>query len=133
MRAGGVRLTTAEVRPPALRSYFTALAEQTPADAVGAGDGQEEDGPLSTTGLEVLACIAFKQPVSMVEINGYFSTDKRSVVLRLQHLGLVDCRTAGETGRTVWMTTGEFLRRFNLHSPSDLERLLEANALSPAA
>ena len=133
MRAGGVRLTTAEVRPPALRNYFTALAEQTPADAVGAGDGQEEDGPLSTTGLEVLACIAFKQPVSMVEINGYFSTDKRSVVLRLQHLGLVDCRTAGETGRTVWMTTGEFLRRFNLHSPSDLERLLEANALSHAA
>ena len=63
MRAGGVRLTTAEVRPPALRNYFTALAEQTTADAAGAGDGQEEDGPLSTTGLEVLACIAFKQPV----------------------------------------------------------------------
>ena len=124
MRAGGVRITTAEVRPPALRSYFAALAEQTRADAGGAGDGQEEDGPLSTTGLEVLACIAFKQPLSIVEINGYFSTDKRSVVLRLQHLGLVDCRTAGENGRTVWMTTGEFLRRFNLQSPSDLERLL---------
>ena len=127
MRAGGVRITTAEVRPPALRSYFAALAEQTRVDAAGAGDGQEEDGPLSTTGLEVLACIAFKQPLSMVEINGYFSTDKRSVVLRLQHLGLVDCRTAGDTGRTVWMTTGEFLRRFNLRSPAELERLLSGN------
>ena len=132
MRAGGVRITTAEVRPPALRSYFAALAEQTKLDAASAGDGQEEDGPLSTTGLEVLACIAFKQPLSMVEINGYFSTDKRSVVHRLQHLGLVDCRTAGQNGRTVWMTTGEFLRRFNLQSPTDLERLL-AGSLAQAA
>ena len=132
MRAGGVRITTAEVRPPALRSYFAALAEQTKLDAASAGDGQGEDGPLSTTGLEVLACIAFKQPLSMVEINGYFSTDKRSVVHRLQHLGLVDCRTAGENGRTVWMTTGEFLRRFNLQSPTDLERLLAGNLAQAA-
>ncbi len=127
MRAGGVRFTTAEVRPPALRNYFAALAEQARSNSAGAGDGQEGEGPLSTTGLEVLACVAFKQPLSMVEINCYFSTDKRAVVHRLQHLGLVDCRTAGETGRTVWTTTGEFLRRFNLQSPADLERLLSAN------
>ena len=133
MRAGGVRITTAEVRPPTLRNYFAALSEQVQAGQNGGvGSQEEEDGPLSTTGLEVLACIAFKQPLSMAEINGYFSTDKRSVVLRLQHLGLVDCRTAGETGRTVWMTTGEFLRRFNLQSPTDLERLL-SGSLAEAA
>lgn len=133
MRAGGVRITTAEVRPPALRNYFMALTEQAKADRPGgAADGQEGDGPLSTTGLEVLACVAFKQPLSMVEINAYFSTDKRSVVHRLQHLGLVDCRTAAETGRTVWMTTGEFLRRFNLQSPADLERLLSGNLAEAA-
>lgn len=125
MRAGGVRITTAEVRPPALRNYFAALAEQSKAERTQrAGEPEEDDGPLSTTGLEVLACIAFKQPLSLPEINGYFTGDKRSVVLRLQHLGLVDCRTAGETGRTVWMTTGEFLRRFNLQTPTDLEGLL---------
>lgn len=136
MRAGGVRITTAEVRPPALRNYFAALAEQTRAERSGSANrpGEEDnDGPLSTTGLEVLACIAFKQPLSIPEINGYFSTDKRSVVLRLQHLGLVDCRTAGETGRTVWMTTGEFLRRFNLQSPTDLDRLLLSSAVAEAA
>ena len=134
MRAGGVQLTTAEVRPPALRSYFAALAEQRKTERANGPDGQgEEDGPLSTTGLEVLACIAFKQPLSLPEINGYFTSDKRSVVLRLQHLGLVDCRTAGETGRTVWMTTGEFLRRFKLQSPADLERLLVSGELSKAA
>ena len=117
MRAGGVRITTAEVRPPALRNYFAALAEQAKAERTAGPESQEaEEGPLSAVGLEVLVCIASKQPLSLPEINGYFSTDKRSVVHRLQHLGLVDCRTAGENGRTVWMTTGEFLRRFNLQS-----------------
>ena len=133
MRAGGVRITTAEVRLPTLRNYFAALAEQTRSNPASARDGQEEEGPLSTAGLEVLACIAFKQPLAMVEINGYFSTDKRSVVHRLQHIGLVDCRTAGETGRTVWTTTGEFLRRFNLQSPADLERLQVADSPAKAA
>ncbi len=135
MRAGGVRITTAEVRPPALRNYFAALAEQTKVEQRDQSNAEQEGeaGPLSPTGLEVLACIAFKQPLSLPEINAYFTTDKRSVVHRLQHLGLVDCRTAGETGRTVWMTTGEFLRRFNLQSPVDLDRLLIAGGLPKAA
>ena len=133
MRAGGARLTTAEVRPPTLRSYFAALAEQTKdTRADGDSNQDEEKGPLSTTGLEVLACIAFKQPLSLPEINGYFTADRRSVVHRLQHLGLVDCRKAGETGRTVWMTTGEFLRRFNLKSPADLERMWQSNETTEA-
>ena len=133
MRAGGVRITTAEVRPPALRNYFTALAEQIRVEQMCGTSGEDADGPLSATGLEVLACIAFKQPLSLPEINSYFTGDKRSVVHRLHHLGLVDCRTAGETGRTVWMTTGEFLRRFDLQSPADLERLLQSSAWAKAA
>lgn len=133
MRAGIVRITTAEVRPPALRNHFAALAEQARVDHTGSTDNQEEEGPLSTTGLEVLACIAFKQPLSLPEINGYFTTDKRAVVHRLQHMGLVDCRRANETGRTVWMTTVEFLRRFNLQSPADLERLFVSGDLTKVA
>ena len=134
IRAGSVRITTAEVRPPALRDYFAAVAEQTRHDSTGgAADPDEEQGPLSTTGLEVLACIAFKQPLSLPEINGYFTSDKRAVVMRLQHLGLVDCRKAGETGRTVWMTTAEFLRRFNLQSPADLNRFLSNAQTTMAA
>ncbi len=134
IRAGSVRITTAEVRPPSLRDYFAALAEQSVAQRSEGAPGHEEaEGPLSTTGLEVLACIAFKQPLSLPEINGYFTTDKRAVVHRLQHIGLVDCRKASETGRTVWMTTGEFLRRFNLQSPADLDRLLNKAPMSAAA
>ena len=126
LRAGSVRITTGEVRLPSLRSYFAALAEQSAAKRGegAAPESEQAEGPLSTTGLEVLACIAFKQPLSLPEINKYFSSDKRAVVHRLQHLGLVDCRKAGETGRTVWMTTGEFLRRFNLPSPAYLCALL---------
>ena len=134
IRAGSVRITTAEVRPPALRDYFAVIAEQSADDTRNKAPGEdEEQGPLSTSGLEVLACIAFKQPLSLPEINGYFTSDKRAVVLRLQHLGLVDCRKAGETGRTVWMTTGEFLRRFNLQSAADLERLWNAGDEAKAA
>ena len=132
MRAGAVRITTAEVRPPTLRDYFAAIAEQTESAWAEHPGSTEEEGPLSTTGLEVLACIAFKQPLSLPEINGYFSTDKRAVVHRLQHLGLVDCRKAGETGRTVWMTTGEFLRRFNLQSPGDLDRMWQSGEAARA-
>ena len=131
IRAGSVRITTAEVRPPVLRDYFAALAEHARAEQAESAD-HEQEGPLSATGLEVLACIAFKQPLSLPEINGYFTSDKRAVVMRLQHLGLVDCRKAGETGRTVWMTTAEFLRRFNLQSPADLDRFL-SNAQKSAA
>ena len=134
MRAGGVRITTAEVRPPALRDYLAILIEQgTVGSGPSATDHMDAEGPLSTAGLEVLACIAFKQPLSLSEINGYFTTDKRAVVHRLQHLGLVDCRKAGETRRTVWMTTGEFLRRFNLQSPADLERLWMSGETPKAA
>ena len=134
MRAGSVRITTAEVRPPVLRDYFAAVTEQPKAVRTGGAESQEEqEGPLSATGLEVLACIAFKQPLSLPELNAFFSTDKRSVVLRLQHMGLVDCRTAGETGRTIWMTTSEFLRRFDLQSTTDLERLWQSKVLPKAA
>ena len=134
IRAGSVRITTAEVRPPTLRDYFATLAEQSAVErGEDAPNHEETDGPLSTTGLEVLACIAFKQPLSLPEINRYFTSDKRAVVHRLQHMGLVDCRKAGETGRTVWMTTGEFLRRFNLQSPADLDYFLNKAPMSAAA
>ena len=134
IRAGSVRITTAEVRPPPLPDYFAAIADQHKSEASDAAShGRDEEGPLSAAGLEVLACIAFKQPLSLPEINGYFTFDRRAVVYRLQHLGLVDCRKSGKTGRTVWMTTGEFLRRFSLQSPADLERLLSTADLSKAA
>ena len=42
MRAGGVRITTAEVRPPALRNYFAALAEQSKAERTAGNIGRRK-------------------------------------------------------------------------------------------
>jgi chromosome segregation and condensation protein ScpB len=129
IRAGAVRLTTAEVRPAALRDYFAALHEECSDVRTNADSPDSDDGPLGQNGLEVLACIALKQPVGQTEINGYFTADKRAAVRRLQALGLVDCRRTQETGgRTVWTTTAEFLRRFGLESAEELERMWKSHA-----
>ena len=134
VRGGTVRLTTAPVEPPALRDYFALLREEMRGTPAPGGDAAEPygDGPLGEAALEMLACVAFRQPVGQVEINGYFgNVDKRTVVRRLQHLGLVDCRRGpgsetGGGGRTLWVTTPEFLRRFGLSSVGELRDALGA-------
>lgn len=141
VRGGTVRLTTTAVEPPALRDYFLALQEAMSARAEAPGREEEEaetdPGPLGEGALEVLACVAFKQPVRQTEINGLFGdTDKRTVVRRLQHLGLVDCRRSaaesrGGVGRTLWVTTPEFLRRFGLRDVGELRHHGAAGRRSP--
>lgn len=48
------------------------------------GSGNPE---LTTPTLEVLACIAFKQPVSQAEIDRLFAADKRGLVIKLRDCG----------------------------------------------
>lgn len=133
VRGGTVRLSTTAVEPPALRDYFSLLREElrgSPASGDGESESGEDAGPLGEGALEVLACVAFKQPVGQMEINGYFgNVDKRTVVRRLQHLGLVDCRRGQGAeiggGRTLWVTTPDFLRRFGLEDVGELRHRLE--------
>jgi chromosome segregation and condensation protein ScpB len=137
VRGGTVRLTTAPVESPALRDYFLALSEETRAGAAESDDADAIDGgSLGEGALEVLACIAFQQPVGQMELNGYFGgVDKRTVVRRLQHLGLVDCRRNAQEqgGRTLWVTTPEFLRRFGLSDIGELrEQLNRQQTAAPA-
>lgn len=135
VRGGTVRLSTTAVEPPALRDYFALLREDLRGSHPGAGaetDGTDA-GPLDEGAMEVLACVAFKQPLGQMEVNGYFgNTDKRTVVRRLQHLGLVDCRRGQGTeiggGRTLWVTTPEFLRRFGLQSVGELQRGVQSRS-----
>jgi hypothetical protein len=68
---GVVSLLTTEVHNRALAAY---LSEQTRATAT----------------LEVLACIAFKQPISQAEIDHLFDADKRGLVVTLRDLKLVE-------------------------------------------
>lgn len=100
LRAGSVRpagqiLARAPLRP--LREALVAVArpEGSSASTVAA------TSPLSDAGLEVLACGAFKQSLFLDERNVSAVPDKRTILLRLQPLGLVDCQRTGEMNRLV--------------------------------
>jgi segregation and condensation protein B len=86
------------------------LSEQTRANA---------NSGLTTATLEVLACIAFKQPISQAEIDHLFDADKRGLVVPLRDLKLVE-EFASSDGRLRFATTAEFLQRFGLASVGEL-------------
>jgi Segregation and condensation complex subunit ScpB len=69
--------------------------------------------------LEVLACIAFRQPISQAEIDKLFDADKRGLVVKLRDLKLVE-EFAGADGRLRFATTEAFLQRFGLASLQEL-------------
>ena len=78
-----------------------------------------EHSGLTTATLEVLACIAFKQPISQAEIDRFFAADKRGLVVKLRDLKLVE-EFAGADGRLRFATTEAFLQRFGLASLGEL-------------
>ncbi|HEY5705736.1 MAG TPA: SMC-Scp complex subunit ScpB [Terrimicrobiaceae bacterium] len=104
---GVVSLLTTEVHNKALAAY---LSEQSSAS----GNLQ-----MTTASLEVLACIAFRQPVSQAEIDRLFHADKRGLVVKLRDLKLVE-EFAGADGRLRFATTQAFLQRFGLTSLQEL-------------
>ena len=106
---GVVSLLTTRVENPFLADY---LRDQT----LQSGNPQ-----LSTAVLEVLACIAFKQPIGQAEIDRLFDANKRSLVARLRELGLIE-DFAGPDGRLRFVTTGAFLLRFGLASLEELRQ-----------
>jgi chromosome segregation and condensation protein ScpB len=75
--------------------------------------------------LEVLACIAFKQPISQREIDQIFGeVDKRHLVSVLRQMELVE-EFAGADGRLRFATTGRFLDRFEIGSLAEFRALME--------
>ncbi len=82
---------------------------------------------LSSAALEVLAIIAYKQPVTKPEIEQLRGVDCSAPLLTLLERGLIV--TAGRARRPgnpfLYRTTREFLRYFGLDSLDDLPRLEE--------
>ncbi|HEY5744093.1 MAG TPA: SMC-Scp complex subunit ScpB [Terrimicrobiaceae bacterium] len=103
---GVVSLLTTEVHR-ALAQYF------------GEQNGTNGNSGLTSATLEVLACIAFKQPISQAEIERLFDADKRGLVVKLRDLKLVE-EFAGADGRLRFATTEAFLQRFGLASLGEL-------------
>jgi chromosome segregation and condensation protein ScpB len=89
---GVVSLLTTEVHSKALGAY---LSEQGTASG-GLG--------LTPSALEVLAWIAFKQPISQAEIDRLFDADKRGLVVKMRDLKLLE-EFAGSDGRVRFATT----------------------------
>ena len=104
---GVVSLLTTRVENKALAAY---VSEQSGASA---------NLQLTTGTLEVLACIAFRQPISQAEIDQLFDADKRGLVVKLRDLKLVE-EFAGADGRLRFATTETFLQRFGLASLGEL-------------
>jgi chromosome segregation and condensation protein ScpB len=104
---GVVSLLTTRVENKALAAY---VSEQ------GTASGSLQ---MTTASLEVLACIAFRQPISQAEIDQLFDADKRGLVVKLRDLKLVE-EFAGDDGRLRFATTEAFLQRFGLASLQEL-------------
>jgi chromosome segregation and condensation protein ScpB len=104
---GVVSLLTTRIESKALAAY---LSEQS---------GASGTLQMTTATLEVLACIAFKQPISQAEIDLLFDADKRGLVVKLRDLKLVE-EFAGADGRLRFATTQTFLQRFGLASLGEL-------------
>lgn len=99
--------------------------------------GLEETTRLSRAALEVLAIIAYQQPVTRPQIDSIRGVNSDSVLRTLLRHGLIE-----EVGRTeapgrpiLYSTTEEFLAHFGLGSLADLPPLnLDQNSIgAPAA
>ncbi|MBX9585330.1 MAG: SMC-Scp complex subunit ScpB [Gemmataceae bacterium] len=87
--------------------------------------GGPREARLSQPALDVLAVVAYRQPVGKAEVDAARGTDSGGVLRQLVRLGLVAvARRAEAAGREVrYGTTPRFLRVFGLPSLDDLPRL----------
>ena len=93
------------------------IAERAPMGAAGVGE-------VTPAALEVLACIAFKQPISQGEIDQIFgNVDKRHLVSVLRQMGMVE-EFAGADGRLRFATTGKFLTKVEIGSLEEFRALV---------
>lgn len=77
---------------------------------------------ISENNLEILACIAFKQPIMQAEIDRIFDGDKRWQTMRLDGFGFIEAIT-DRTGHKKWITTAQFNSKYG--SPEELKRMCE--------
>lgn len=89
--------------------------------------GRKNDGKLSRSALETLTIIAYKQPITRAEIEGIRGVPPDSMIRLLVERQLIkEVGKKDAPGRpTLFGTTAEFLRFFQLNSISDLPKLDE--------
>ena len=93
---------------------------------------EKKQETLSKTMLEVLAIVAYKQPITQSEVDDLRGVKSRSLVTSLSYKKLIKSIGQKETpGRpTLYGTTREFLDYFSLKSLKDLPALKELKELN---
>jgi segregation and condensation protein B len=86
--------------------------------------GTAREARLSTAAVDVLALIAYRQPVSKQDIDSLRGLDSSGLLRQLVRRGLIAVvqRTAAEKREVVYGTTPRFLELFGLTSLDDLPR-----------
>jgi segregation and condensation protein B len=87
--------------------------------------GGPREARLGQHALDVLAVVAYRQPVGKLEVDAVRGTDSSSILRHLVRLGLVAVQHRAEAGtRSVrYGTTSRFLQVFGLASLDELPRL----------
>jgi segregation and condensation protein B len=87
---------------------------------------------LSKASLEALSIIAYKQPITIPEVDEIRGTLSRGVVFHLLRKNLIKSHGKKEVPGhpTLYVTTNEFLRKFGLFSLADLPSLEEIKDLT---
>ncbi|MBT4791336.1 MAG: SMC-Scp complex subunit ScpB [Halobacteriovoraceae bacterium] len=87
---------------------------------------------LSPTAIEVLAIIAYKQPISKTAVESIRGVDSSHIVRALMDRRLVKMSgRSDEVGRpSLYSTTTEFLEVFNVNSVDDLPSMIELDELA---
>jgi segregation and condensation protein B len=91
--------------------------------------GGPREARLNQPALDVLALVAYRQPVAKAEIDGARGAESGGVLRQLVRLGLV-MSGAGDDGAVVFQTTARFLEVFRLRDLDDLPELGEPKRVS---
>ncbi len=106
----------------ALQPRFRAVTERL--------HGSTREARLSPAALDVLALVAYRQPLTRQEVESLRGSDAGGVLRQLVRLGLVAVKR-GETNprAVVYATTARFLALFQLRSLEDLPRTQDLQQL----
>jgi segregation and condensation protein B len=92
--------------------------------------GSVREARLSPAALDVLALVAYRQPITRQEVESLRGADSGTPLRHLVRLGLIAVQR-GESGQreVIYSTTARFLKLFGLGSLEDLPRTLDLQKL----
>ena len=93
--------------------------------------GGVREARLSTAAIDVLALVAYRQPVSKADVDNMRGGDSASLLRQLVRRGLVQVMPleGGKAREVVYATTAKFLEMFGLASLDDLPKTHDLQAL----